>query len=249
MAGDSKNSRSQSRLEKAAREDEKVRVHYEVEAKSVAEKTARLRALRLAKEAADRTAAASMPAPPRGPKRSRSARHRASPCRSGWRIRTRWAAAAEPAVASGLGRRRGRRSAALRRVAALAFELGRRLAGLHHHRDELAAAAALPHQLGRQLHDRAWLPTPGPGRLGPAAPPWSARGRVSASAWARERAAEPCLLRLALVRLLFALLCHSLASSMYLGWRSLPRGWYQRQCRAAVRGIAARDRTARITLP
>ncbi len=61
MAADSKNSRSQSRLEKAAREDEKVRVHYEVEARSVAEKTARLRALRLAKEAADRTAAASAP--------------------------------------------------------------------------------------------------------------------------------------------------------------------------------------------
>jgi hypothetical protein len=61
MAADSKNTRSQSRLEKAAREDEKVRVHYEVEAKSVAEKTARLRALRLAKEAADKTAADRMP--------------------------------------------------------------------------------------------------------------------------------------------------------------------------------------------
>jgi hypothetical protein len=56
MAGESKNSRSQSRLEKAAREDDKVRVHYEVEAKAVAEKTARLRALRLAKEAADKAA-------------------------------------------------------------------------------------------------------------------------------------------------------------------------------------------------
>ena len=41
MAADSKNSRSQSRLEKAAREDDKVRVHYEVEARSVAEKTDR----------------------------------------------------------------------------------------------------------------------------------------------------------------------------------------------------------------
>ncbi len=61
MAADSKNTRAQSRLEKAAREDEKVRVHYEVEAKSVAEKTARLRALRLAKEAADKTAADRMP--------------------------------------------------------------------------------------------------------------------------------------------------------------------------------------------
>jgi hypothetical protein len=61
MAADSKNTRAQSRLEKAAREDEKVRVHYEVEAKSVAEKTARLRALRLAKEAADKAAADRMP--------------------------------------------------------------------------------------------------------------------------------------------------------------------------------------------
>ena len=62
MAADSKNTRSQSRLEKAAREDQKVRVHYEVEAKAVAEKTARLRALRLAKEAADRAAADKTPA-------------------------------------------------------------------------------------------------------------------------------------------------------------------------------------------
>jgi hypothetical protein len=61
MAADSKNTRAQSRLEKAAREDEKVRVHYEVEAKTIAEKTARLRALRLAKEAADRIAADRMP--------------------------------------------------------------------------------------------------------------------------------------------------------------------------------------------
>ncbi len=61
MAADSKNTRAQSRLEKAAREDDKVRVHYEVEAKTIAEKTARLRALRLAKEAADRAAAGDMP--------------------------------------------------------------------------------------------------------------------------------------------------------------------------------------------
>jgi hypothetical protein len=61
MAGDSKSTRAQSRLEKAAREDGKVRVHYEVEARIVAEKTARLRALRLAKEAADKTATAGMP--------------------------------------------------------------------------------------------------------------------------------------------------------------------------------------------
>jgi hypothetical protein len=61
MAADSKNTRAQSRLEKAAREDEKVRVHYEAEARTIAEKTARLRALRLAKEAADKTAADRMP--------------------------------------------------------------------------------------------------------------------------------------------------------------------------------------------
>jgi hypothetical protein len=61
MAADSKSTRAQSRLEKAAREDEKVRVHYEVEAKTIAEKTARLRALRLAKEAADKMAADRMP--------------------------------------------------------------------------------------------------------------------------------------------------------------------------------------------
>lgn len=68
MAADSKNTRAQSRLEKAAREDEKVRVHYEVEAKTVAEKTARLRALRLAKEAADRIAADRMPVAIKKPK-------------------------------------------------------------------------------------------------------------------------------------------------------------------------------------
>jgi len=68
MAVDSKNARTQSRLEKAAREDNKVRVHYEVEARTVAEKTARLRALRLAKEAADKTAAAQMPVAPKKPK-------------------------------------------------------------------------------------------------------------------------------------------------------------------------------------
>jgi hypothetical protein len=68
MAADSKNTRAQSRLEKAAREDEKVRVHYEVEAKTIAEKTARLRALRLAKEAADKDAAARMPVAAKKPK-------------------------------------------------------------------------------------------------------------------------------------------------------------------------------------
>jgi hypothetical protein len=68
MVADSKNTRAQSRLEKAAREDDKVRVHYEVEARIIAEKTARLRALRLAKEAADKTAAAAKPVTPKQPK-------------------------------------------------------------------------------------------------------------------------------------------------------------------------------------
>jgi hypothetical protein len=73
MAADSKSTRAQSRLEKAAREDEKVRVHYEVEARTIAEKTARLRALRLAKEAADKTAADRMPV---APKKSKAVKKR-----------------------------------------------------------------------------------------------------------------------------------------------------------------------------
>ena len=54
---DLKNSRAQSRLEKAAREDGTAWVYYEQEAEAVRKKTARLKALRLAKEAADRKAA------------------------------------------------------------------------------------------------------------------------------------------------------------------------------------------------
>jgi len=54
---DLKNSRDQSRLEKAAREDGSAWVHYEAEAEAVRKKTARLRALRIAKEAADKSAA------------------------------------------------------------------------------------------------------------------------------------------------------------------------------------------------
>jgi hypothetical protein len=55
---DLKNSRAQSRLEKAARESGNTWVGYEAEAKAVREKTARLKALRIAKEAADKSAAA-----------------------------------------------------------------------------------------------------------------------------------------------------------------------------------------------
>jgi hypothetical protein len=52
------NSRAQSRLEKAAREGGNTWVGYEAEAKALREKTARLKALRLAKEVADKSAAA-----------------------------------------------------------------------------------------------------------------------------------------------------------------------------------------------
>jgi hypothetical protein len=54
---DLKSSRAQSRLEKSAREGD-TWVGYEAEAKAVREKTARLKALRMAKEAADKSAAA-----------------------------------------------------------------------------------------------------------------------------------------------------------------------------------------------
>jgi hypothetical protein len=49
----SRTSRTQSRLEKSARESSNLGVHYEVEAKAMREKMLRLKALRLAKEAAD----------------------------------------------------------------------------------------------------------------------------------------------------------------------------------------------------
>jgi hypothetical protein len=54
MASNPKNSRFQSRLEKTARENDNLSVDYEVRAKPIREKTARLRALRLAKEAAEK---------------------------------------------------------------------------------------------------------------------------------------------------------------------------------------------------
>ena len=54
MAASSKNTRTQSRLEKAARENHNLSVGYEVQAKIIREKTARLKALRLAKEAAEK---------------------------------------------------------------------------------------------------------------------------------------------------------------------------------------------------
>jgi hypothetical protein len=54
LANASKGSRSESRLEKSAREGTHAPAGYEVEAQVTREKTARLRALRLAKEAADK---------------------------------------------------------------------------------------------------------------------------------------------------------------------------------------------------
>jgi len=60
-----------TRLEKAARERGNAGVHYEVEAKAIREKTARLRALRIAKETADKNEAVSEDA-----KRTKSATKR-----------------------------------------------------------------------------------------------------------------------------------------------------------------------------
>ena len=54
MAASNKNTRTQSRLEKAARENHNLGVGYEVQAKIIREKSARLKALRLAKEAAEK---------------------------------------------------------------------------------------------------------------------------------------------------------------------------------------------------
>jgi hypothetical protein len=54
MAASRKNTRMQSRLEKAARENHNLSVDYEVQAKIIREKTARSKALRLAKEGAEK---------------------------------------------------------------------------------------------------------------------------------------------------------------------------------------------------
>ena len=57
-----------------AREGEKARAEYEAHGRAMAEKTAKLRALRLAKEAADRQAASEQPPRPASTK-SRPSRH------------------------------------------------------------------------------------------------------------------------------------------------------------------------------
>lgn len=54
MAANRKNTRVQSRLEKTARENDNLTVDYEVQAKIIREKTARLKALRLVKEASEK---------------------------------------------------------------------------------------------------------------------------------------------------------------------------------------------------
>ena len=54
MAASRKNTRTQSRLEKAAKENHHLSVGYEVQAKIIREKNARLKALRLAKEASEK---------------------------------------------------------------------------------------------------------------------------------------------------------------------------------------------------
>ena len=54
MAASRKNTRMHSRLEKAARKNHNLSVDYEVQAKIIREKTARLKALRLAKKGAEK---------------------------------------------------------------------------------------------------------------------------------------------------------------------------------------------------
>ncbi|MGO9894904.1 MAG: hypothetical protein ACLPX8_11900 [Bryobacteraceae bacterium] len=54
MTANPKNTRVQSRLEKAARENANLTVGYEAQAKIIREKTARLKALRLAKEVSEK---------------------------------------------------------------------------------------------------------------------------------------------------------------------------------------------------
>jgi len=71
MTADPKNTRVQSRLEKTARENDNLTVSYEVRAKIIREKTARLKALRLAKEAQ-----AQNEAPPAKPSKRHPARRK-----------------------------------------------------------------------------------------------------------------------------------------------------------------------------
>jgi len=54
MTADPMNTRVKLRLEKIARENDKLAVGYEAQAKIIRKKTARLKALRLAKEASEK---------------------------------------------------------------------------------------------------------------------------------------------------------------------------------------------------
>ena len=54
MSANLKDTRVQSRLEKAARENTNLTAGYEVQARTIRQKTARLKALRLAKEASEK---------------------------------------------------------------------------------------------------------------------------------------------------------------------------------------------------
>lgn len=69
MAGDQQNSRERAearfeRLQRQKREGEAAMMDYEAQAKAVDDKTARLKAARMAKEAAEREAAANAPPKP-----------------------------------------------------------------------------------------------------------------------------------------------------------------------------------------
>jgi hypothetical protein len=77
VANETKGTQSEARLDKAAREDTRSKVpDYEVAAQAVREKMARLKALRLARDAAMPKAAATTKSTSKGP---RSASGRAAP--------------------------------------------------------------------------------------------------------------------------------------------------------------------------
>jgi len=84
MSANSNDDRSQSRLEKAARESGSAEARYEAEAQEVREKMARLRALRLAKEAAEGKPVEKAPARSKKPAKSGKAPAKGSVSLSEW---------------------------------------------------------------------------------------------------------------------------------------------------------------------
>lgn len=82
-----KDSRSHLRLQKAAREGGNAGLHYEVEARAVREKIARLKALRIVKEAEEKSAglgkdvAQKKPVPKRAVKSTKQSTPPSSPAR------------------------------------------------------------------------------------------------------------------------------------------------------------------------